>query len=290
MDALAELMQKISLKQSELGFEPLTAKDYEQAKADAYNSGTGNLDKEDGYNCDICKNRGMIASVVYNEQFGYWSETVSNCKCMKARKAIRRLHRSGLKNVVKDYSFEKYETAEAWQKTIKETAIRFCQDEDHNFFFIGGQSGAGKTHICTAIAVHYIRKGKEVRYMLWRDEITRIKSVVNEHDQYGSLMDSLKQTDVLYIDDLFKSGKGDDGNPKPPTAADINAAFEIINYRYNNKNLITIISSERTLAELVDIDEAVAGRIAERSKAGGYCINLKKDKSRNWRMKGCGEI
>lgn len=290
MDALAELMTRISVKQSELGFEPMTPKEYEQAKADAYNNGIGNLDKEDGYNCDICKNKGMIASVVYNEKFGYWTETVTTCKCHKARNAIRRLHRSGLKNVVKDYSFDKYETPEAWQQTIKETAMQFCQDDNHNFFFIGGQSGAGKTHICTAIAVHYIRKGKEVRYMLWRDEITRIKSVVNEYDQYGSLMDSLKQTDVLYIDDLFKCGKGDDGKVKAPTAADINAAFEILNYRYNNKNLITIISSERTLAELVDIDEAVAGRIAERSKAGGYCINLKKDKSRNWRMKGCGEI
>lgn len=290
MDALAELMTRISVKQSELGFEPMTPKEYEQAKADAYNNGIGNLDKEDGYNCDICKNKGMIASVVFNEKFGYWTETVTTCKCHKARNAIRRLHRSGLKNVVKDYSFDKYETPEAWQQTIKETAMQFCQDDNHNFFFIGGQSGAGKTHICTAIAVHYIRKGKEVRYMLWRDEITRIKSVVNEYDQYGSLMDSLKQTDVLYIDDLFKCGKGDDGKVKAPTAADINAAFEILNYRYNNKNLITIISSERTLAELVDIDEAVAGRIAERSKAGGYCINLKKDKSRNWRMKGCGEI
>lgn len=290
MDTLAELMQKITQKQSELGFEPMSAKDYEQAKADAYNSGIGNLDKEDGYNCDICKNKGMIASVTYNEQYGYYSEVVSPCKCMKARNAIRRLHRSGLKNVVKEYSFERYEAAESWQQTIKESAIRFCRDEEHNFFFIGGQSGAGKTHICTAIAVHYIRQGKEVRYMLWRDEITRIKSVVNEVDQYGSLMDSLKQTDVLYIDDLFKNGVGEDGKPKLPTSADINAAFEIINYRYNNKNLITIISSERTLAELVDIDEAVAGRIAERAKAGGYCINLKKDKSRNWRMKGCGEI
>lgn len=290
MDALAELMTRISVKRSELGFEPMTPKEYEQAKADAYNNGIGNLDKEDGYNCDICKNKGMIASVVYNEKFGYWTETVTTCKCHKARNAIRRLHRSGLKNVVKDYSFDKYETPEAWQQTIKETAMQFCQDDNHNFFFIGGQSGAGKTHICTAIAVHYIRMGKEVRYMLWRDEITRIKSVVNEYDQYGSLMDSLKQTDVLYIDDLFKCGKGDDGKVKAPTAADINAAFEILNYRYNNKNLITIISSERTLAELVDIDEAVAGRIAERSKAGGYCINLKKDKSRNWRMKGCGEI
>lgn len=291
MEQMTELMKRITAKQSELGFEVLPAKDYEQAKADAYNSSEGDLDKEDGYNCDICKNKGLIASVSRNELFGYYCEVYKPCKCQKARSAIRRLNKSGLKNVVKEYSFEKYETVEPWQQTIKESAMNFVNDDDNNFFFIGGQSGAGKTHICTAIAVEYIRRGKEVRYMLWRDEISKIKAVVNEGEEYSSLMDSLKQTDVLYIDDLFKNGKGEDGKPKPPTSADINAAFEIINYRYNNKrNLITIISSERTLAELVDIDEAVAGRIAERAKAGGYCFNLKKDKSRNWRMKGCGEI
>jgi DNA replication protein DnaC len=103
-------------------------------------------------------------------------------------------------------------------------------------------------------------------------------------------MKELKETDVLYIDDLFKSGKDNDGRYKAPTAADVNVAFEVVNYRYNNPELITIISSERTLVELDDIDEAIAGRIAEKSKAGGYCINLKPDKTRNWRMKGLLEL
>lgn len=70
----------------------------------------------------------------------------------------------------------------------------------------------------------------------------------------------------------------------------MNAAFEIINYRYNNQDLITIISSERTLTDLLDIDEAIAGRIAEKSKPGGYCINLNKDTKKNWRMQGIVEL
>ena len=104
------------------------------------------------------------------------------------------------------------------------------------------------------------------------------------------MMDDLKKAEVLYIDDLFKGGRDMDGNYKPPTPADINAAFEIINYRYNSPDLITIISSERILAELNDIDEAIAGRIAEKSKPNGYCINLKRDAEKNWRMKGMLEL
>ena len=70
----------------------------------------------------------------------------------------------------------------------------------------------------------------------------------------------------------------------------MNLAFEIINYRCNQPELITIISSERTLAELVEIDEAVAGRIAQRSKNNGYCINLNRDARKNWRMRGLVEL
>ena len=44
--------------------------------------------------------------------------------------------------------------------------------------------------------------------------------------------------------------------------------------------------------EIVDnsIDEALAGRISERTKASGYCMNIKKDISRNWRLRDLQEI
>jgi len=276
--------------QSEHGFEAPSQQDMAQIRADDYNRTTGDLNEADGYDCAACKNKGYIATVYHHERFGYFTETLTECKCKRIRRAINRLKRSGLKNIVKDYTFDKYETPAKWQQMTKEAAERFIKDDENNWFFIGGQSGSGKTHLCTAIAVHYIRQGKEARYMLWRDEITKIKSVVNDHAEYAELMQPLKEAEVLYIDDLFKGGKGEDGKYKPPTTADVNAAFEIINYRYNNPGLVTIISSERTLLELNEIDEAIAGRIAEKSKEHGYCISIRRDPSRNWRMKGCGEI
>lgn len=291
MQQMGELLMKLQGKSaSGCDIPAMTQKDFEQWKADQYNATEGDLNDTDGYNCELCKNRGDSAVVVHNDQFGYWTETLVPCKCQRIRQAIRRLNRSGLKNIVKDYTFAKYECPEAWQQKIKQTAMAFCKDDASDWFFIGGQSGAGKTHICTAIAVHYIKAGMDCRYMLWRDEIARIKAMVNDHEAYDQLMRPLKETPVLYIDDLFKGGKGDDGKYKPPTAADVNAAFEIINYRYNNPGLITIISSERTLADMFDIDEAIAGRITERTKARGYCFNLRKDRSRNWRLKGLDEI
>lgn len=290
MDDLKTLLQQ-SAALSGLGSDgqALTQQEHEQAKADFYNASEGDMHEKDGYDCRICRNKGYISEVVQNQLYGYFCEQLTPCKCWKVRNAIKKLERSGLKNAVKAYTFDKYETPDAWQKHIKDTAIRFCNDNGNGWFFIGGQSGAGKTHICTAIAVHYIRQGMEARYMLWRDEIVRIKALVNEQAEYTQIMQELKTVPVLYIDDLFKVGESHDKQARP-TTGDINAAFEIINHRYANPGLVTIISSERTLPELLEIDEATAGRIAERSKAGGYCVNLKKDSKRNWRLRGLDEV
>lgn len=154
--------------------------------------------------------------------------------------------------------------------------------------FITGNSG--KTHLCTAVAIQYIREGYDVRYMLWLDEVNKIKAVIKENQEYYKAMKELKEAQVLYIDDLFKNGKDDNGQVKAPTAADIKIAFEILNYRYNRADLITIISSERSLQELCDIDSALGGRIAERTKNGDYCVVIKKDIKRNYRLKGIKEI
>lgn len=268
----------------------MTAEEREQVKADDHNATAGDMNKEDGYNCDICKNRGNIAVVTQNEMFGYYTYGLQDCKCCRIRNAIRRLNRSGLKNRVKECTFERYETQDAWQQTIKDKAMRFAASDGDDWFFIGGQSGAGKTHICTAAAIAKLKQGRELRYMEWREEVPKIKACIKDAPKYEEMMRELKTVAVLYIDDLFKVGRRPDGEIPMPTQGDINLAFEIINYRSSQPELITIISTERTMAELIEIDEAVAGRIAARSKQNGYCINLSSDSRKNWRMRGMTEL
>ena len=97
------------------------------------------------------------------------------------------------------------------------------------------------------------------------------------------MIDRFKKAEVLYIDDLFKTGKAPDGSVLKITGADVNVAFEIINYRYNNPALVTIISSELTEDEILDIDEATGGRIYERAKKA---FSIGKDRKKNYRIKG----
>lgn len=111
--------------------------------------------------------------------------------------------------------------------------------------------------------------------MLWRDLAVKAKALVNT-DEYHRILQPLKDVPVLYIDDMYKTGKG-----QSPTTADVNLAFELINYRYNDETKRTIISTERTLDELMSIDEAVGSRIYERSK--GYRLDFS-DKQ-NWRLR-----
>ena len=263
---------------------PLTQEEREKRNAESFNQSVGHLNEQDGYNCDKCHNKGMIMRA-YQLDSGIWTTASSWCECHKVRTTIKRMQKSGLKNIIKDYTFQKYQATEDWQQKLKEAAKEYCKDQK-GWFFIGGQSGAGKTHLCTAICREFLLSGKEVKYMLWRDDVVKIKACVNDLDAYEGMIDTYKKCEVLYVDDLFKTGKGNDGMKQKPTSADVNIAFEILNYRYNNPDLLTIISSECTVNDIIDIDEATGGRIFERAKA----FSLKPDKNKNYRLKGVMEL
>lgn len=279
-----ERIQEILKKYMGNACESYSQEEMEKFKADSFNESEGSLNESDGYNCTVCKNKGMILRAAQTSN-GSWTTISRDCKCMTVRRTIMRMERSGLKNIIRDYTFGKFDAADDWQKVIKEAAVAYAKNPE-GWFFVGGQSGAGKTHICTAICRELLMDGKSVKYMLWRDDVVKLKNAVTDYEEYSRSIQQYKSVDVLYIDDLFKTGKSDKG-PQAPTAADVNAAFEILNFRYSNPKLITIISSECTINDILDIDEAVGGRIIERTKRP---FSIKGDKSKNYRLKGATEL
>lgn len=224
--------------------------------------------KDDGIDCPDCLNRGF-----YYRFAAEHGPIMVRCHCMARREALRRITKSGLAPAMRRMTFDTYETPNEWQQRILLAAKEYAANPE-GWFFIGGQVGAGKTHICTAI-LQELSMNYPVRYMLWRDESARIKAALNEPEGV-SLMRDLKNAPVLYIDDLFKGAER-------PTQGDLNLAFELLNYRYNDERFCTIISTEKLIGELIEIDEAIGSRIAERSK--GHMVNLNRDPSRNWRTK-----
>ena len=219
----------------------------------------------DNVDCPVCHNTGCIVTKAPDGTL-----KASECACMAKRVSIRRLERSGLKDAVNRYTFKNYVADTIERKKVLCAAEDFCRN-DKGWFFISGKSGSGKTHICTAICSRLMEQNKNVRYMLWRDETVILKALTTEGEEYQSRIKPFKLVPVLYIDDFLKGGHTD---------ADIRLAFEILNSRYNDSQLRTIISSELTLFEILGLDEAVGGRIYERSR--GYVLEAPRE---NWRLK-----
>ena len=279
MESLKDILRESPWGGQEVEFNP---ERLERAKADSFNASVGNLNEDDGHECKICLNKGWIMKA-YQMDNGHWNTSVRECKCMNVRRTINRMKRSGLENVIRNCTFDKFETKEDWQKGLKRIVEEWADNPD-GWLFLGGNSGSGKTHLCTAACRKFLLDGKDVLYMMWRDDVVKLKNALGDRENkamYTEMIDRFKNVEVLYIDDFFKTGKGPEGAVQRPTGGDVNVAFEILNYRYNNPHLITIISSESTPDELMEIDEAVGGRIYEKSTRA----TISRDPSKNYRRK-----
>lgn len=236
----------------------------EQNKVDTYNTAPVEDDGTE-VNCQKCNNRGMIAFLNDAGKF-----TLTPCKCAGHRRTIARLKQQGLFEAAKEKTLDKFTVTTEAQRGLKEIVQKYIADGNPRWLILCGQSGAGKTHLCTAAFVQIsMKQGTDGRYLLWNSDGRRIKAASKDGDE--SLLNEFKQTSLLYIDDLFKCKKGSE-----PSDADVRLAFELLDYRYAHK-LRTIISTEMPMEDISYLDEAIYRRIRER--CGSYIGNVRKDKA-----------
>lgn len=209
-----------------------------------------------GIDCPICLNKGFIRRK--KDENG--ENTIDNsyliqCKCMNQRKCIENTKKSGLGDLLEN-RIKDYQAYSDITKKVKKAAVNYLQTNSKLWFCVLGQSGSGKTHLCSAICNELLKRGHVVIYSSWNTFVSEYKHSIRNGDNI-EMIEKLQTCEVLYIDDLFKGSQSD---------FDVkNIAYDIINYRYNN-NLTTIISSEYLLDDLLDIDAAIAGRIKEKCR------------------------
>lgn len=259
----------------------LSNDDYVKLQSKWFNESDGDLNKEDGIDCPICRNKGHISYVENGIEY------IKSCECMKARNTYLRILKCGItKETLDKYSMQKWETDEEWQKSLLQKCREFfmdVRDKKGHWFVISGVSGSGKTHICTALFKELITTFKlNGYYVLWNDEIPKLialrKSVASENQiKYENRINDLKNCDILYIDDLFKL----DNRYKEES---LSICYEIINYRYMN-NKIVIISSEFEKDKFEKTDMAIYGRIFEKSFKGKLWTEIN-GAEKNYRLKG----
>ena len=230
--------------------------------------------------CTICHDTGLVdfGNKFNDARNGYWF--VGYCVCQKAKQQERLLRESGLSQAVKDMTFERFQTPEKWQQQLLNMGKKYVErvlDGQKPWLFVSGQSGCGKTHICTAVCVELLKAGRAVRYALWTQEARQLKAHAAEPD-FETLLKPFTDADILYLDDVLKPI----GMDKMPTEADLRLLFEIVNRRYM-KRLPTIFSSELSLSDITALDEATGSRINERAR--GFGCNVGRRADRNWRMR-----
>ena len=246
------------------------------AKADAEGKRLA-VEPTPGPDCPDCQNQRVI--LVKDER----GMTIAKpCHCRAATEAYRLIQASGLSEMLEDMTFTTFFAELDWQKTMYHVALEYVdavQKGSFAWFAALGETGGGKTHICTAIAGSLLGAGIPVRWIEW----SRLKEMGKK--RYGNFQQAqdneaefnkLKTCRALYIDDFMS---------KEFTAADIDCAFEIISHRYTIR-LPTIISSERGPSRLREVDEAIAGRIIEMSRRyGEYMVYLPLGGGANQRTK-----
>lgn len=247
----------------------LSKEEQSQKRCESLNSFAGNLNAADGFDCPACLNRGYIYTV------GEGGEIVTKAceKCSTIRKTLQLLRQSGAENC----RFENYIVTDEWQKRILDTVISFTIYGGDKWLYIGGQNGAGKTHLCSAALINRVHEQqKDALIFHWIDDAKKFKKFSDDEIVENEL-ETFKRVPMLYIDDLFQAN-GIAG----VTNADIKLALNIIDYRYRN-NLVTIISSEMSIDDIIRISEALGGRIKQRAKE--YAIQISKDKNKDIRLK-----
>lgn len=206
--------------------------------------------------------------------------SAKECSCRQLRISEEKLKASGLSEEFRKMTFDRFDyqksievmeaylTAKNYSKEFKE--IRVARK---NSIIFSGQVGSGKTHLGMSIANTLLDKNIGVIYMPYRSSITNLKQSITDAENYQKEISIYKEAQVLLIDDLFK-GKY--------TESDTNIMYEIVDYRYF-KNLPMIITTERSLDKLIEIDEAIGSRIYEMSK--NHIVELEGNKL-NYRLHG----
>ena len=222
------------------------------------------------YKCEKCRDLTFIIE----------DGVATPCECRALKEASYILENSGVSEEFRKKSFENFnyaydmQTIEAYRKaSLYVREFESVRDSRSNSIMFVGQVGSGKTHLSMAIANSLMDDGVGVVYMPYRDVVTRLKQNIMDEEYYQRAVGRYKRAKVLLIDDLFKGKLSE---------SDVNIIFEIVNYRYFN-NLPVIVSSEKGMEELVEIDEAIGSRLIEMCKDN---VLEMKGKRLNYRIYG----
>lgn len=225
---------------------------------------------KESYDCSKCRDLGY--TFITNED---GCEMAKPCECLAKKQAFEKLQKCGLSDVFKTKNFSTYICHNQNQALAKQKALIFCSGfmESSSSLILSGPPGVGKTHLGVAVMLKLINENITCRYVEYNNMIVNLKQSIMDDENHMREMEKYINPRVLFIDDFLK-GKINE--------VDLNYIYRIINTRYLlNKPLI--ISTEKSIKEMISWDEAVASRLVEMS---GENIISFGENNKNHRLKG----
>ena len=95
------------------------------------NNRIGELNKKDGIDCKLCKNKGVIYYLKEENKGTIYEDEayVRDCECKKQRQALENIKNNGLLNAFDTKTLESYKTPYNWQLAIKNKALEFISSD-----------------------------------------------------------------------------------------------------------------------------------------------------------------
>lgn len=215
----------------------------------------------------------------YAERLESGLEVYRECPCMKERKVEGLFESSKITFAFRKLSFDGFSLGD--RPDIVRDAYHMARAYVRDFSFIKGDRknsiallggpGSGKTHLLTAVANELIDAGVGVLYFPFVQGFNELK---DDWDLVHGRVQKLQDAEVLFIDDLWK-GRGE------PTPFQIEQMYAVINERYLQHKPI-LISSERSIDDMIKYDEALGSRIFEMTN--DYRVALKGGRELNYRL------
>lgn len=223
------------------------------------------------YDCPKCEDRGYIFKI----QDGY--EVAVACECLEKKQSIEKMERSGLTEAFKQRTFKTFIVNNEWQIKAKNEVLRYVNDflkkETNASLILCGNPGSGKTHLGIGAMLELINNNVGCVYKEYISMLTNLKQVINEEEEFIRELEKYINPRVLFLDDFLKG---------QPTEADRKYIYKVINTRYL-KGKPMIISTEKSIKEILMFDEAVGSRIVE--MAQNNIITFPRGIENNYRLR-----
>ena len=166
---------------------------------------------EDYVRCGACPGRERCPSegLVRVPRFPYGPERVvvyfAPCKLdgpyRKARRAERLMRSSRLPAGFREKTFESFQVTPGTREAY-ELAGRVAEDAEARGLLLAGPPGVGKTHLAAAIVNARLAAGRQALFCMVPEMLSDIRRVIRDDDATCELMDLVKQTELLVLDDL----------------------------------------------------------------------------------------